>query len=134
MKLKEVVFCSLLFLIIVGCTKQEPRVPPEEIIGVSELLTDPYYDVELEVQGEVKHLGELFCSCFELVGENGRSVLIWYDTMTEDDGSLRPSVGIEGFQNGDTVIVRGELKSGGTYHSKNDFWASSITRVRRAQD
>ena len=53
---------------------------------------------------------------------------VWYDTMVENDGTLRPAVSIKGIRNGDKVIVTGELMGeGGTRYSKDDFWVKSIT-------
>jgi hypothetical protein len=46
--------------------------------------------------------------------------------MVEDDKTERPAVSVEGIENGDYVIVTGELKTEGTHTVLNDFWASSI--------
>ncbi|MBN1134666.1 MAG: protease inhibitor I42 family protein [Methanosarcinaceae archaeon] len=48
--------------------------------------------------------------------------------MIEDGGKERSSVSVEGVENGDWVIVRGELKTAGEHRSLNDFWASLIER------
>jgi len=49
------------------------------------------------------------------------------------DGGLRTgketaAVSVEGIENGDYVIVTGELKTEGTHTVLNDFWASSIEK------
>jgi len=49
--------------------------------------------------------------------------------MVEDDGTERPSVSVEGIENGDSVVVTGELKTEGQHTSLNDFWASDIERT-----
>jgi len=76
--------------------------------------------------GKVGLLGELNCPCFELAS-GGRTVQVWYDLMVENDGTERPAVNGEGINNGDRVVVTGELKGeGGTHYSKGDFWATAI--------
>lgn len=99
---------------------------PEGSLSVSELLQKPAYDREVEVYGQVSLLGELFCPCFELTS-SGKRVSVWYGLMVEDDGTERPSVSVEGIENGDWVTVTGELKMGG------DLWASRIANMREAQ-
>ena len=97
-------------------------------MSVSELMEDPVYDTEIRIEGAVSLLGELWCPCFELTS-NGETVTVWYGLMVEDDGTEKPSVSVEGIENGDYVVVTGELKGGGTHHSLNDFWASSIEKI-----
>lgn len=101
----------------------------EETLTVAELLDSPLYDTPFRIHGEVSLFGELFCPCFELTsGEE--TVLVWYDLMVENDGTERPPAGRHEFNNGDRVIVVGELKGeGGTHYSSGDFWASDITVV-----
>jgi len=100
---------------------------PIGILSVAELLENPVYDTEIKIHGEVSLLGELFCPCFELTS-GGQKVQVWYDMMVENDGTERPAVSVEGINNGDRVIVTGELKGeGGTHYSKGDFWAIVIT-------
>lgn len=118
-----VILCSLT-LIIGACTGTKAT---EGAIDVSELMEDPIYDTEVIIEGEVSLLGELFCPCFELTS-GGEIVLIWYGLMVEDNGSERPVVSTEGIENGDQVIVTGELKLGGIHYSLNDFWASNIEK------
>lgn len=49
--------------------------------------------------------------------------------MVEDDGTERPSFGVEGIENGDQVIVTGELKTAGLHTLADDFWASSAEKT-----
>ncbi len=98
-------------------------------LSVSELLENPVYDTEIRVHGQVSLLGELFCPCFELTS-GGKKVQVWYDLMVEDDGTESPAVSVEGIQNGDQVVVTGELKTAGAHTSPNDFWASKIEKAQ----
>ncbi|WP_455367209.1 hypothetical protein [[Eubacterium] cellulosolvens] len=100
----------------------------EGVLSVSELLKNPLYDTEVRVYGKVSLLGELFCPCFE-ISSRGEKLLVWYDLMIEDDGAARSPVSVEMVNNGDWVIVTGELKSEGQHRSLNDFWASSIEKI-----
>jgi hypothetical protein len=81
------------------------------------------------VYGKVSALRELACTCFFLQSEEG-NLHVWYDTMVEDSGTLRPSVNVDAIKNGDWVVVIGELKSGGDHYSLNDFWLSQIDVLR----
>lgn len=98
-----------------------------EAVSVAELMEAPVYDESVSVYGEVSLLGELNCPCFELES-GGETVKVWYDLMVEDDQTERPPVSIEGIQNGDRVVVTGELKTAGQYRQINDFWASDIEK------
>ncbi len=101
----------------------------EETLDVAELLANPVYDTLVRIHGVVSGLGEFFCPCFELTS-GGEKIMVWYDLMVEDDGTQRPPANKHEFDNGDRVIVIGELKGeGGTHYSKGDFWASDITYV-----
>ncbi len=59
---------------------------------------------------------------------------VWYGLMVEDDGTERPAVSVEGIENGDWVIVTGELKTAGTHRSENDFWARRIEKLENLED
>jgi len=99
---------------------------PEEALSVAELLENPVYDTEVTIYGNVSLLGELFCPCFELTS-GGATVQVWYDLMVENGGIQRAPVDVQGINNGDKIIVTGELKGeGGTHYSKGDFWATVI--------
>jgi len=100
---------------------------PEGILNVSKLLEYPVYDNKVGIYGRVSLLGELFCPCFELAS-GGERVQVWYGLMVEDDETERSPVSMEGIENGDWVIVTGELKTAGNHRSLNDFWASTIEK------
>jgi PBP1b-binding outer membrane lipoprotein LpoB len=117
----------LISILLTGCS-QEPQ-KPEGALSVAELLENPIYDTQTRVYGKVSALGELMCTCFFLGSEEG-NLHVWYDTMVDNDGTLRPSISIEEINNGDWVIVIGELKSGGDHYSLNDFWLSDIEVIR----
>ncbi len=119
-----VILCSLT-LIIGACNGIKVT---EDAIAVSDFMEDPIYDTEVIIKGEVSLLGELFCPCFELTS-GGETILVWYGLMVEDNGTERPVVSTEEIENGDHVIVTGELKLGGIHYSLNDFWASAIEKV-----
>ena len=109
-----------------GSITETGQEKPEGTLTAAELLGEPSYDTEVKIYGRVDGLGELMCSCFYLIS-GGKSVQVWYDTMVENDGTVRPAVSVEGIRNGDKVIVTGELKGeGGIHYSKDDFWAKSI--------
>ena len=117
----------LIFILLTGCS-QEPQ-KPEGALSVAELLENPIYDTPTRVYGKVSALRELACTCFFLQSEEG-NLHVWYDTMVEDNGALRPSVNVDVINNGDWVVVIGELKSGGDHYSLNDFWLSQIEVIR----
>ena len=98
----------------------------QEAMNVSALLADPVCDTEVVIYGQVSLLGELFCPCFEL-RSGGEVVLVWYDLMVEDGGEVRPAVSVEGIENGDWIVVTGELRSGGT--NPGEFWAGIIEKA-----
>ena len=116
----------LLFIIglsLVACMGEEK---PEGTVTVAELLQNPVYDTEVRIYGEVRGIGELACTCFPLAS-GGETVLVWYDTMVENDGTLQPAASVGGINKGDEIIVTGELKGeGGIHYSKGDFWAKGI--------
>jgi predicted secreted protein len=101
-------------------------------LTAAELLENPVYDVVVTVEGKVSLLGELFCPCFELTS-GGESIQVWYDLMVDEDGNERPPVSVDGINNGDWVIVTGELKpSDGLLPSKT-FWATDIQKTQRVE-
>lgn len=116
---------TIISLSFVGCTQTETSKKPEGAMSANECINNPVYDTELKVFGEVNSLRDLNCTCF-LLSSDGADILVWYDTMTENDGTVRPPVNIAGIKNGDQVIVTGELKDDGEYTSRGDFWLSSI--------
>jgi len=117
--------CMVLVLVLSvlsGCSS-----PPEGSVTCCACLENQIYDQEISVYGTVSKLGELFCLCFILTSE-GEELVVFYDTMVEDDGTERPAVDVSGIKNGDKVVVTGELKTEGVHRSENDFWASSIEK------
>ena len=123
----DIVF-GLVTVLMGACANGSSPAPgiPEDTLSVAELLDNPVYDTEVRIHGELSLLGELFCPCFELTSGEA-TVEVWYDLMAENDGTQRPLVDVTGINNGDSVIVTGELKGeGGTHYSKGDFWAKSI--------
>lgn len=99
---------------------------PEGALSVAELLARPVYDTRVTIYGEVSLLGELLCPCFEL-SSGGKKIQVWHGLMVENDGTERPAVEVTGINNGDNIIVKGELKGeNGTHYSKGDFWAQII--------
>ena len=129
MKSKHIILFIVLVLIPVIFILNyfsQPREPNG--LGLAVVLENKMYDTEVKIYGHVSDLGELFCSCFTLSSE-GESVEVWYDLMTVGPGQEWPAVSVEGINNGDLVIVTGELRSStGTEPSKT-FWAKSIEVV-----
>jgi hypothetical protein len=102
---------------------------PTGTLDAAELLADPRYEAEVRVYGQVSALGELLCPCF-MLSSGGETLDVWYGLMVEDDGTERPPVSVEGIENGDWVVVTGELKwSDGQLPSKT-FWATHIEKAR----
>jgi len=97
-------------------------------LSVSELLDNPVYETEVNVHGDVSALGELFCPCFALTSD-GKRLEVWYYMMKEDDGTERPAVSVEGIENGDPVVVTGELRSSTGTAPSTTFWASNIKKM-----
>ena len=125
MRKKTITLLGILLasILLIGCS-QEPQ-KPEGTLSVAELLENPIYDTQTLVYGEVSALRELACTCFFLQSEDG-NIHVWYDTMVEDNGNVRSSVSVDEINNGDWVVVVGEIKSGGIHYSANDFWLSQI--------
>ena len=97
-------------------------------LSVSELLESPVYDTEVKVYGMVSALGEFFCPCFALATD-GKMLTVHYDLMVEDDGTERPPVNMEGIENGDRVIVTGELRSSSGTALSTTFWAGNVEKT-----
>ena len=115
---------ALMSLSFAGCAGVEA---PKGALSCSAYLENPAYDIEVTIYGEIRSLGDVPDPYFVLVS-GGEEILVWYDSMVEDDGTERPSVGVEGIKNGDRVIVTGELKTAGEHRSLDAFWASSIEK------
>lgn len=121
---KSILSILVILAVATGCALEKP----EGALSVSELLENPVYDTEVRIYGEVSLLGQLDCPCFELTS-GGEKVQVWYDLMVEDDGTERPAASVEGIENGDSVIVMGELKTAGQYRALNDFWAAIVVKI-----
>jgi len=106
-----------------GCTATE-----EEPYNVGELLEHPVYDTPVYVAGEVSDLGVMDCMCFHLIS-GGDTLEAWYGTMVEDDRTAWPDVEITGIENGDEVVLYGELKSAGKYRQEGVFWIKQIEKI-----
>lgn len=122
MKCEHVILVGILLVgmgLMSGCAKG-PQ--PLGALSVSEMLQDPVYDTKVTIYGQVSQLGEIKCPCFELTS-GGESVIVWY-AWYEDEW---PTVSVEGIENGDQVIVTGELKMVGGDHL-NEFAASKIEK------
>jgi len=126
MKLKYIVPLLVVMIVVLnsffGCSNQ-----PEGTVTCCKCLENQLYDSEVSVFGTVSKLGELFCSCFILTS-GGEELVIFYDTMVEDDGTERPAVDIGGIKNGDRIVVTGELKTEGVHRAQDDFWAATIEK------
>lgn len=125
---KPIVLGVFLFVLLLVSVCSGKSMKPEGTLTPDELLQNPVYDKSVRVYGQVSGLGEFMCTCFFLRSE-GENLHVWYDTMVEDDGTLQPTVSVQEINNGDWVVVTGELKSGGDHFSLNDFWLSSIELI-----
>jgi len=105
-----------------------PTTGSDGALSVSALLDSLVYDTEVTVYGDVSALGELFCPCFALTSD-GKRLEVWYYMMKEDDGTERPAVSVEGLENGDRVVVAGELRSNNGTAPSTTFWASNIEKI-----
>lgn len=105
----------------------------EGALSVAELLENPMYDAEVTIYGNVSLLGQLNCPCFELTS-GGATIQVWYNLMVENDGIQRAPVNVQGINNGDKIMVTGELKGeGGVHYYKGDFWASAVIVLSPSQ-
>jgi|GEM_PF-3017337 len=100
---------------------------PEGSITVSELLQNPVYNEEFTVYGRVSNMGELFCPCFTL-SYGGDKVDVWYDLMVEELIEW-PAVSVEGIENGDWVLVTGELRVREGVQVRETFWARRVEKT-----
>jgi hypothetical protein len=95
-----------------------------EALGVSELLMNPIFDQDVSVFGKISLLGELFCSCFELTSD-GETILVWYVHMDEV-GNESKNVSVDIFDDGDWVIVTGQLQEKKSGRDLHNFWLDTI--------
>ena len=101
---------------------------PPDAESVSSFMKNRVYETKVSIWGEADSVNELNCPCFILT-EKGTSAHIWYDMMVRPDGGQEPAVSIKGLKNGNRVLVTGVLKSGENGGTRNDFWATQITKV-----
>lgn len=126
MKCSLVVLMGILLMglgLMSGCAKESQT---NGALSVSQLLDAPLYDTQVSIYGEVSLLGELRCPCFELTS-GGRAVQVW-TVWYDSDVAEGPTVSVNGIQNGDQVIVAGELQTPGE-DSLDEFWASRIEKA-----
>lgn len=113
------------FVSAAGCIATPQNV---KIYQVGELLDNPVYDTPVYVIGTVSDLGAMNCMCFHLTSGGG-TLEAWYGTMVEDDRSEWPNVDVSAIENGDEVVLYGELKSAGQYRQEGAFWIKEIQKI-----
>jgi len=111
-----------------GKPEWDKFIPSPAALSVAELLDNPVYHTEVTIHGKVSLLGEVRCPCFELTS-GGETVFVWYDLMLEDDGTQRPPASVEGIENGDWIIITGELRPSEGQLPSRTFWASNIEKL-----
>ena len=126
----------MVFLISAGVLSSCSSVPlrPEGALTSAELLADPVYETPIKVYGQVSGLGEFECKCFALKSGDAQ-IYVWFDMMVEDDGSpnppTRPSVDIRDIENGDWIVVMGELKYFEDFKIHKDFWLDAVEIIQK---
>jgi hypothetical protein len=105
-----------------------PRVSPAstglagDIRSVRSLLSYPEYDTQVRTYGQVSSLGEMSCPCF-MVTSGGNRLEVWYNLTAQEPAKVPP------IQDGDWVVVTGQLKPGVLGLGGRTFWASHIERL-----
>jgi hypothetical protein len=120
-----VIVTTVAVLISAGCVGE--KTPPYVPTSTPTPAPAPT-QTEVNVHGDVSALGELFCPCFALTSD-GKRLEVWYYMMKEDGGTERPAVSVEGIENGDPVVVTGELRSSTGTAPSTTFWASNIEKI-----
>jgi len=87
------------------------------------LLLQPVFDTQVKTYGRVSGLGEMSCPCFS-VTSGGERLEVWYNLTTQEPAAKVPAI-----QNGDWIIVTGQLKPGVLGFGGKTFWASHIERL-----
>lgn len=122
----------LITILLTGCNQELQK--PEGALSVAELLENPIYDTQTRVYGKVSALRELACTCFFLQSEGG-NLNVWYDMMAEEDGSPTPPtrtpVDVTEIENGDWIIVTGELKFFEDRKVHKDFWVTEFETIQK---
>jgi len=128
-----IIFVVLVGVFVILAAKYSPEeeiIPPSPANGfqgpftVAELLASPPYGDEVDVTGEATLLGEFLTKSF-VITSGGASIKVWYGDMFEEDGTRWPEVSIEGFENGDKLLVTGELRQTG---EEAVIWAVNIVK------
>jgi len=96
-------------------------------VSCRQALENGIYDTQVKVYGTVSKLGYLGVDGF-LLTSDGRELTVYYGSMYKDNGESLPDVSVDGIQNGDRVVVTGELKSAGKYTVQNSFWSYRIDK------
>ena len=121
--------CAVIFS---SCLPEHPV--PEGVLTSSELLADPVYETPIQMYGQVSGLGEFECPCFALKSGDAQ-IYVWFDMMADEDGSptppTRPPVDVAGIENGDRIVVSGELKYFEDFKVHNDFGLLSLKLSKR---
>jgi hypothetical protein len=106
----------------------------EGVLTSAELLADPVYDTPIKVYGQVTGLGEFKCKCFAL-NSGDAQIYVWFDMMVEEDGSPTPPtrtpVNVDGIENGDWIVVSGELKFFEDFKVHKDFWLTKFEILQK---
>ena len=107
-------------LILAGCAKEPPR--PDGAITSAELLAELVYNIPIDVYGQVNGLGEFECPCFALKSGD-EQIYVWFNMMVEED--------VTGIENGDWIIVSGELKFFENRKVHKDFWLDDYVIIQK---
>ena len=105
-----------------------PRVSPasaglaDDIRSVGSLLSHPEYDTQVRTYGRVIGLGEMSCPCF-IVTSGGERLEVWYNLIAQGPAKV-PAI-----QDGDWIVVTGQLKPGVLGLGGRTLWASHIERL-----
>jgi len=93
-----------------------------DIQSAGSLLLQPVFNTQVKTYGRVSGLGEMSCPCFS-VTSGGERLEVWYNLTAQEPAKV-PAI-----QNGDWVIVTGQLKPGVLGLGGRTFWASHIERL-----
>jgi hypothetical protein len=96
---------------------------PDGIPSAGSLLLHAVYDTQVKTYGRVSGLGEMSCPCFSVTSD-GERLEVWYDLTAQEPAAELPAI-----QNGDWVVVTGQLKPGMLGLGSRTFWANHIERL-----
>jgi len=116
-----------------GMEQDTPLVPEAgkekpEAISVSEFMKNPVYDKDVKIYGRMEHYGELMCPCFMLRDKDAQ-IDASYGLMFFDDGTQWPDVSMQGYSNGDWVVLEGQLLSSTGTEPSKQFYIKSIEKM-----